>query len=120
MADAEWLRLRDDLDRMQEEFGQLMASLSAERELQKKDKESHEIGFRCTILTSKANQDKLCLELQQQLRDQTSLIEKLNLTPANAKQTSISSPVQQLLTNYDTLNDDSKKNLFQMAMLTNN
>jgi hypothetical protein len=119
-VDAERLRLRDDLDRMQDETGQLLASLSAERELLKKDKESHEIELRCAIMTSKANQDKLRLELQQQLRDQTSLIEKLNSMPANAKQTSISSPVKQLLTNYDTLDDDSKKNLFQMAMLTNN
>jgi hypothetical protein len=119
-VDAERLRLRDDLDRMQEEFGQGMASLSSERKLQKKDKESHEIELRYAILTSKANQDKLRLELQQLLRDQTSLIEKLNLTPANAKQTSISSPVQQLLANYDTLDVVSKKNLFQMAMLTNN
>ena len=119
-VDAERLRLRDDLDRMQEEFGQLLASLSEERELRKKDKEFHEVELRRAILTSKANQDKLHLELQQQLRDQTSLIEQLNPTPANAKQNSISSPVQQLLTHYDTLDDDSKKNLFQMAMFTNN
>jgi hypothetical protein len=113
-VDAKRLKLRDDLDRMQKEFGQLMASLSAERELQKKDKESHEAELRRAILTSKANQDKVHLELQQQLWDQTSLIKKLNSIPANAKQTSISSPVQQLLINYDNLDDDSRKNLFQM------
>jgi len=69
------------------------------------------------------------LEFQGKIGDQPRRIEFLSSFTKQPRElgkenttslTSISSPIRKLLDNYDLLDEDSKKGLFQMAMTTQN
>ena len=75
------------------------------------------------ITTLKSHHEELNQQLQTQLQDQAQCIEELsgsNQRDVMNSKNHISSPIQKLLTNYDTLDEDSKTNLFHMAILNNN
>lgn len=128
-VDEDKIKLKKDMEQLQLKFQNLLQTLSEEREIRQKEQqfydqerqnfmaESREL--RTAVLTSNTNQDKFRNELQEFLQDQTQRINNLNESN-NEKNMQISPPIQKLLTNYDTLDDDSKKNLFQMAMFSNN
>jgi hypothetical protein len=96
--------------------------------------------LKSAVINLKRENDKLRDEFSSKLKEQSDLIqelieETLRLTrkqllsppvetvseapiPSSSKQ--ISSPIQKMLNNYENLDDDTKKHLFQNALLTNN
>ncbi len=77
--------------------------------------------MRQAVQTSRANQERLQRSLQeqsQQIEELNEKGEKVNVD-SNHRQ-GISSPIQKLLTNYTNLDEDSRKNLFQLALMSNN
>jgi hypothetical protein len=96
--------------------------------------------LKSAVINLKRENDELRDEFSSKLKEQSDLIqelieETLRLTrkqllsppvetvseapiPSSSKQ--ISSPIQKMLNNYENLDDDTKKHLFQNALLTNN
>jgi len=77
--------------------------------------------MRQAVQASRVNQERL----QWSLQEQSQRIEELNEKDEKANVDSnhrhrISSPIQKLLTNYTNLDEDSRKNLFQLALMSNN
>jgi DnaJ-domain-containing protein 1 len=124
---------------MQEELAALVQLLTKEREKYKHDEELHQLERdtlirECTDLkdamkTSTSTINQMKLEFQGKIGDQPRRIEFLSSFTKQPRElgkenttslTSISSPIRKLLDNYDLLDEDSKKGLFQMAMTTQN
>jgi hypothetical protein len=77
--------------------------------------------MRQAVQASRVNQERLQRSLQeqsQQIEELNEKGEKVNVD-SNHRQ-GISSPIQKLLTNYTNLDEDSRKNLFQLALMSNN
>ncbi len=136
-------QLQADFVRIEKEFQDLMQVLTLERKHHDQERTSilnESMELKSAVINSKRENDKLRDELSSKLKEQSDLIqelmeETLRLTqkqllsppvetvseapiPSSSKQ--ISSPIQKMLNNYENLDDDTKKHLFQNALLTNN
>jgi hypothetical protein len=96
--------------------------------------------LKSAVINSKRENDKLRDELSSKLKEQSDLIQELmeetlrlmrkqllsppvetvSEAPIPSLSKQISSPIQKMLNNYENLDDDTKKHLFQNALLTNN
>jgi len=143
-------QLQSDLNRIEKEFQALLQTLSKERTAHDQERTSllnesmelkkESIAIKKIMIDAKYENDKLRDELNNKLQQQQELIRELTeeslrltrqqfLSPVqfmsqNSAPTvstnRISSPIQKMLSNCKTLDEETKKHLFQNALLTNN
>ena len=136
-------QLQADLNRIEKEFQAAMQTLSSERTARDQERTSllnESMEIKKAMIDSKRENDKSRDELNSKLQQQQELFRELTeeslqltrqqlLSPVQtASQNSvptapvnrISSPIQKMLNNYENLDEETKKHLFQNALLTNN
>jgi hypothetical protein len=137
-VDREKAELQKKFNQMTNDFQELLEALEKEKEKHRKEqlqnKQEKNI-FICEqaemkdyITMSKRLIDTIRSEFQEQLGVQAATIKSLtsNVNIHNAAKITddnnqhIPPPIQKLLDNYDILDDDNKKSLFQLAMTTTN
>jgi len=143
-------QLQADLNRIEKEFQALLQTLLKERTAHDQQRTSllnesmelkkESIEIKKLMIDVKCENDKLCDELNSKLQQQQELIRELTeeslrltrqqlfspvqITSQNSAPTvptnRISSPIQKMLSNYENLDEETQKHLFQNALLTNN
>jgi hypothetical protein len=143
-------QLQSDLNRIEKEFQALLQTLSKERTAHDQERTSllnesmelkkESIAIKKIMIDAKYENDKLHDELNSKLQQQQELIRELTeeslrltrqqllspvqFTSQNSAPTvstnRVSSPIQKMLSNYENLDEETKKHLFQNALLTNN
>jgi hypothetical protein len=137
-VDQEKVELQENLTQMKHDFQELLEVFEKEKEEHRKEqlqnKQERNIFIREQaemkdyIRISKQLIDTMRSEFQEQLGVQAATIKSFTSNGNSSNDTKptdeniqhISSPIQKLLNNYDNLDDDSKKSLFQLAMTTTN
>jgi hypothetical protein len=142
--------LQADLNRIEKEFQALLQTLLKERTAHDQQRTSllnesmelkkESIEIKKLMIDVKCENDKLRDELNSKLQQQQELIRELTeeslrltrqqlfspvqITSQNSAPTvptnRISSPIQKMLSNYENLDEETQKHLFQNALLTNN
>jgi hypothetical protein len=136
-------QLQADLLRIEKEFQAVMQTLSSERTAHNQERTSllnESMEIKKAMIDSKCENDRLRDELNSKLQHQQELIRELTeeslrltrqqlLSPVQTNSQNsvptvpvnrISSPIQKMLNNCENLDEDTKKHLFQNALLTNN
>ncbi len=123
-VDQEKEQLKEDYVQLKHNFEHLIETLINEREDYKKEqrenKQERDIflqehaDMKEYLTMSRKLMESMRSDFQQQLRTQSTTDKPIDTT------SKISSPIQKLLHNYDNLDNDTKKSLFQVAMTTDN